>query len=186
MHRLLFTLRQFPFLWQDAKENTQIACYSSWGMQLFCLWIENTRKVEVLFILNQEPLTTTIKNSRPPEIPHCVCMMPGRQNILRGKLELYNMIWRGCWRSFIQIFPFFICEETKTAEIKHTILLFFKCFCAFLIFFPIIFISWRLITLQYCSGFCHTSTWISHGFIYMCLLLLYFSSEHCKYWYFIM
>ena len=23
-------------------------------------------------------------------------------------------------------------------------------------FFPIIFISWRLITLQYCSGFCHT------------------------------
>ena len=32
-------------------------------------------------------------------------------------------------------------------------------------FFPlIIFISWRLITLQYCSGFCHTLTWISHGF----------------------
>ena len=32
------------------------------------------------------------------------------------------------------------------------------------IFFPFIFISWRLITLQYCSGFCHTLTWISHGF----------------------
>ena len=34
------------------------------------------------------------------------------------------------------------------------------------IFFPPIyfFISWRLITLQYCSGFCHTLTWISHGF----------------------
>ena len=27
-----------------------------------------------------------------------------------------------------------------------------------------IFISWRLITLQYCSGFCHPLTWISHGF----------------------
>ena len=25
------------------------------------------------------------------------------------------------------------------------------------------FISWRLITSQYCSGFCHTLTWISHG-----------------------
>ena len=25
-------------------------------------------------------------------------------------------------------------------------------------FFPFTFISWRLITLQYCSGFCHTST----------------------------
>ena len=33
-----------------------------------------------------------------------------------------------------------------------------------LYFFPFIFISWRLITLQYCSGFCHTLTWISYGF----------------------
>ena len=28
----------------------------------------------------------------------------------------------------------------------------------FIFFFPFIFISWRLITLQYCSGFCHTLT----------------------------
>ena len=32
------------------------------------------------------------------------------------------------------------------------------------LFFSFIFISWRLITLQYCSGFCHTVSWISHGF----------------------
>ena len=32
----------------------------------------------------------------------------------------------------------------------------------FLLFFS--FISWRLITLQYCRGFCRTWTWISHGF----------------------
>ena len=32
--------------------------------------------------------------------------------------------------------------------------------------FSFIFISWRLIILQYCSGFCHTLTCISHG-IYM-------------------
>ena len=25
-----------------------------------------------------------------------------------------------------------------------------------------IYFNWRLITLQYCRGFCHTSTWISH------------------------
>ena len=31
-------------------------------------------------------------------------------------------------------------------------------------FFPLFFISLRLISLQYCSGFCHTFTWISHGF----------------------
>ena len=34
----------------------------------------------------------------------------------------------------------------------------------FFFFFSFIFIRWRLITLQYCSGFCHTLTWISHGF----------------------
>ena len=42
-------------------------------------------------------------------------------------------------------------------------LLFFNFFIIFY-FFPFIFISWRLITLQYCNGFCHTLTWISHGF----------------------
>ena len=31
-------------------------------------------------------------------------------------------------------------------------------------FFSFIFISCRLITLQFCSGFCHTLKWISHGF----------------------
>ena len=34
----------------------------------------------------------------------------------------------------------------------------------YLFIFPFIFISWRLITLQYCSGFCRTLTRISHGF----------------------
>ena len=37
-------------------------------------------------------------------------------------------------------------------------------FILFIYFFSFIFISWRLITLQYCSGLCHTLTWISHGF----------------------
>ena len=27
----------------------------------------------------------------------------------------------------------------------------------------IYYFNWRLITLQYCSGFCHTLTWIRHG-----------------------
>ena len=31
------------------------------------------------------------------------------------------------------------------------------------LFFKFIYFSWRLITLQYCSGFCHTLIWISHG-----------------------
>ena len=31
-------------------------------------------------------------------------------------------------------------------------------------FLKFIYFNWRLITLQYFSGFCHTLTWISHGF----------------------
>ena len=31
-----------------------------------------------------------------------------------------------------------------------------------------IYFNWRLITLQYCGGFCHTFTWISHGWFHMC------------------
>ena len=28
----------------------------------------------------------------------------------------------------------------------------------------LIYFNWRLMTLQYCSSFCHTLTWISHGY----------------------
>jgi len=31
------------------------------------------------------------------------------------------------------------------------------------VFFYFIYFTWRLTTLQYCSGFCYTLTWISHG-----------------------
>ena len=54
--------------------------------------------------------------------------------------------------------------------IFHT--LFMHCLCMiiylssplfFFFLFSFIFISWRLITSQHFSGFCHTLTWISHG-----------------------
>ena len=38
----------------------------------------------------------------------------------------------------------------------------------FILFIYLFLISWRLITLQYCSGFCLTLTWISLG--YTCIL----------------
>ena len=30
--------------------------------------------------------------------------------------------------------------------------------------FKVIYLNWRIITLQYCGGFCHTSTWIGHRY----------------------
>ena len=47
-----------------------------------------------------------------------------------------------------------VLPRELTGHSKHPLLLFLK----------FIFISCRLITLQYCIGFCHTLTWISHGF----------------------
>ena len=34
-----------------------------------------------------------------------------------------------------------------------------------------IYFNWRIITLQYCDGFCHTSTWINHRYTYVPLIL---------------
>ena len=45
---------------------------------------------------------------------------------------------------------------------KNFFLLVFLFFPFFI--FSFIYISWRLVTLQYSSGFCHTLVWISHGF----------------------
>ena len=59
---------------------------------------------------------------------------------------------------------FFCLFEQKTKQISILFKIFFPLFYLFIIIFSFIFISWRLITLQYFSGFCHTLTWISHGF----------------------
>ena len=65
-------------------------------------------------------------------------------------------------------------------RVRHSpIGLAFCCYELFF-FFPFIFISWRLITLQYCSGFCHTLTWISHGFCYELLMKKLINSQSKK------
>ena len=37
--------------------------------------------------------------------------------------------------------------------------------------------SWRLITSQHCSGFCHTLTWISHGVTCICILIFWLKKK---------
>ena len=65
--------------------------------------------------------------------------------------------------SVIYYYPFRIALEV---DMKYLPMFKSKAFffSVQIFFFLFIFISWRLITLQYCSGFCHTLTWISHGF----------------------
>ena len=65
----------------------------------------------------------------------------------------------------------FVLELLTT--VGFGLLLFLSFFFLILIFF----ISWRLITLQYCSGFCHTLTWISRGVT--CVLASLSIKESC-------
>ena len=56
--------------------------------------------------------------------------------------------------------------------LKHNFL-FIYLFIYLFIIYLFIFISWRLITLQYCSGFCHTLTRISHGYTCIKAVMLF-------------
>ena len=58
----------------------------------------------------------------------------------------------------------FIRPEWALSSWAFFFCLFVWFFFFFTLFFSLTYISWSLITLQYCSGFCHTLTWISHGF----------------------
>ena len=60
---------------------------------------------------------------------------------------------------------YFPCEKYKfLCSLFCCCCLFFYLLIFISFFFSFIFISWRLITLQYCNGFCHTLTWTCHGF----------------------
>ena len=82
-------------------------------------------------------------------------------------LGVSGVIWSGGspgdWRmrSWIALFlsPYSITKIPSLWD-RHR----HRLFVWFFFFFPFIFISWRLITLWYCSGFCHTLTWINRGF----------------------
>ena len=53
---------------------------------------------------------------------------------------------------------FWVWGAICMADLRSSLWLFF-----FFLIYLFIYFNWRLITLQYCSGFCHTFTWISHG-----------------------
>ena len=74
----------------------------------------------------------------------------------------------GYWTVSLLVFLLFVLSVNMRVIPKSLWLWFyfsisFNSFVFF--FFPLIFISWRLITLQHCSGFCQALTWISHGVI---------------------
>ena len=56
-------------------------------------------------------------------------------------------------------------EYISVLRLKSSFIIFPPIFSSWILFIFKNYFNWRLITLQYCSGFCHTLTWISHGCI---------------------
>ena len=104
------------------------------------------------------------------DISHTISEMDQHEPAIGTFLFLLPLLF--LYNSFPPMFSFsktsnFLCQELDTkwwGMYWPSIYIMVGQLVFFLIFFSFIFISWRLITLQYCSGFCHTLTWISHGF----------------------
>ena len=101
---------------------------------------------------------TSASGSHAHVWPHC---WSGMREMLTGRPGLQTQTWNWGWRdrgggrvtaSYRQTYSSLISLAIFTLTLKKDSF-----------FFSFIFISWRLITSQHCSGFCHPLTWLSHG-----------------------
>ena len=83
----------------------------------------------------------------------------GKQQTWVGGTVIMRVYWKKLWIQSMKVLIGWAAILSDWLGYSRDRDVFFLSF-----FFSFIFISWRLITLQYCSGFCHTLTWISHGF----------------------
>ena len=83
---------------------------------------------------------------------------------LAGSFSCYwhlIFIWYICYSS---------CTTTETLSVKVHLYLY--------VYFNVFIFNWRIIALQYCLGFCHTSTWIHHRYTYVPSLLTLSPTSH--------
>ena len=91
--------------------------------------------------------------------------------------SLYYFAWSSLSFLKLQVFSFISFGKFSTISFSYAasflfsspgfiffLTLFYLFFWGFTFLFLINYFNWRLITLQYCSGFCYTLTWISHGY----------------------
>ena len=83
---------------------------------------------------------------------------------LKVCLNISYQTFENVWSSWAQETTT-IREKAKWKVPLGTLLILNTRFLSFyFIYLFLIYFSWRLITLRYCSGFCHSVIWISHGF----------------------
>ena len=144
-------------------QQNHCGCYSSHEIKR-CLLLGKKAKTNLDSILKSRDITlpTKVHTVKAMVFP-VVTYRCESQIIKKGECRKIDAFELWCWRRLLRV-PwtarrsnqsvfFFFPKEYILVPIGFS-----------LFFFSFIFISWRLITLQYCSGFCHTLTWISHGF----------------------
>ena len=86
---------------------------------------------------------------------HCISLGPGLEEVVSLELLRFKAYLKHL-QTFVWISINIQCSKNKTLSLM--------IFLSFFFFYVFFFISWRLITLQYCRGISHTLKWISHGF----------------------
>ena len=61
------------------------------------------------------------------------------------------------------LLDFLFCLIGLSINLCYIALIVLRFLISLFYFFKFTYFNWRLISLQYCSGFCHTLTWISYG-----------------------
>ena len=94
------------------------------------------------------------------------CQLPGQAKRISISAHLQPSPAQVHWYQIWEILPYLIMRVLRSNESGDIFYFIFFSLCRAYHFFIYLFffISWRLIILQYCSGFCHTLTRISHGF----------------------
>ena len=101
----------------------------------------------------KSPLPATKSSPRSPQLEKARVQQwrPRAPKVIN---KLLKRLTKNKWNTCLGTQAKFLNIKDKTTFVHDLKLLFIYLF----------FISWRLIALQYCSGFWHTLTWISHGF----------------------
>ena len=147
----------------------KIFLYSSsvYSSHLFLISSVSIRSIQFLsFIVPifawNIPLVSLIFLNRSLDFPILLFSSMSLQGSLRKAFKsLLAIVWISAFKCVYYSFsPLLFTSLLFTAICKASS----DSHFAFLFFlFSFIFISWRLITSQHFSGFCHTLTWISHG-----------------------
>ena len=149
--------RTFTFIYLFfAKQWSLLYCHLFKFYLSESLQIMKCRKKKIISQKQNHQLHNPSMQTKQELQDHSIPLWPGSCNSRGDRNTMHYGIWGVLWR------PSFSCANL--CDIGLLSLPWEALVVSPLFFFlSLFFFNWRLITLQYCSGFCHILTWISHG-----------------------